>query len=282
MGFSSEDSEGNGDSSHSEFLNDEGEFYNPVVSQSDGEGRSNSDGYDHEREEYGGDSENILHDATWHWPPLSVPQQSRTVQDARPPALVGSTKKVGCKPSVRDGILSSALARQRLQRDQKREGGPTARTSQRGSVPALHSFLRLGQSRQSLHGPPPADAAFPRSDATARRSTLRLPSRSCRGLPHGTTSAPLPASMTAPTSSKHTELRQGRHRSKILKKNGNWSTKALTSAMAVVEDGRKIKEAGEDFGIPPSTLRAHLMGTIQSRKRGKKAIMSEQEEAALV
>jgi hypothetical protein len=52
--------------------------------------------------------------------------------------------------------------------------------------------------------------------------------------------------------------------------------------MAAVEDGRKIQEAGEDFGIPPSTLRAHLMGTIQSRKRGKKPVMSEQEEAALV
>jgi hypothetical protein len=114
MCFSSEDSEGNGDSSHFEFLNDEGEFYNPVVSQSDGEGRSNSDGYDHEGEEYGGDFENILHDATWYWPPLPVPQQSRTMQDTGPPAPVGNTKKVGRKPSVRDGILSSALARQRL------------------------------------------------------------------------------------------------------------------------------------------------------------------------
>jgi hypothetical protein len=51
--------------------------------------------------------------------------------------------------------------------------------------------------------------------------------------------------------------------------------------MAVVEDGRKIQEASEDFGIPPSTLRAHLIGTIQSRKRGKKVVMIEQEEAAL-
>jgi hypothetical protein len=56
----------------------------------------------------------------------------------------------------------------------------------------------------------------------------------------------------------------------------------LRAAMATVEDGRKIQEIGEDFGIPPSTLRAHLMGTIQSRKRGKKLVMSEQEEAALV
>jgi hypothetical protein len=282
MGFSSEDSEGNGDSSHSEFLNDEEEFYNPVVSQSDGEGRSNSDGYDHEGEEYGGDFENILHDATWHWPPLPVPQQSQTVQDAGPPVLVGSTKKVGRKPSVRDGILSSALARQRLRRDREQEGGPMAGTSQQGSVPALHSFLRPGQSRQSLHGPPPVDAAFPRSNVAARRSTLRPPSRSRPGPPHSTTGAPPPASMTAPTSSEHTKLRQGRHKSKILKKNGNWSTEALTLAMAAVEDGRKIKEAGEDFGIPPSTLRVHLMGTIQSRKRGKKAVMSEQEETTLV
>jgi hypothetical protein len=52
--------------------------------------------------------------------------------------------------------------------------------------------------------------------------------------------------------------------------------------MAIVEDGRKIQVVSEDFGIPPSTLKAHLIGTIQSRKRGKKALMSEQEEAALV
>ena len=52
--------------------------------------------------------------------------------------------------------------------------------------------------------------------------------------------------------------------------------------MPAVEDGRKIQEAGEDFKIPPSTLRAHLMETIQSRKQRKKPVMSEDKEVALV
>jgi hypothetical protein len=42
-----------------------------------------------------------------------------------------------------------------------------------------------------------------------------------------------------------------------------------------IEDGRKIKKAGEDLGIPPSILRTHLMETIQSKKKGKRPVMSE-------
>ena len=74
MSFSSEDSEGNGESSHSKFMNDEGEFNTLVIFESDREEMSNLDGYCHD-----GDFENILHDATWHWPPLPVLQQNRTV-----------------------------------------------------------------------------------------------------------------------------------------------------------------------------------------------------------
>jgi hypothetical protein len=60
-----------------------------------------------------------------------------------------------------------------------------------------------------------------------------------------------------------------------MQNNKKWSNEALTSSMVVVEDGRKIKEVGEDFGILLSTLRVHLMGTIQSRKKGNKLVMSE-------
>jgi hypothetical protein len=52
--------------------------------------------------------------------------------------------------------------------------------------------------------------------------------------------------------------------------------------MAAVEAGRPVKRAAKDFGIPPVSLRGHLMGTSRSRKRGKKPVMTDEEEAALV
>ena len=60
-----------------------------------------------------------------------------------------------------------------------------------------------------------------------------------------------------------------------MQNNKKWSNEALTSSIGTIEDGRKIKEASEDFGILLSTLRAYLMGTIQSRKKGNKLGMSE-------
>jgi hypothetical protein len=64
--------------------------------------------------------------------------------------------------------------------------------------------------------------------------------------------------------------------------NGNWNTQALQGVMAAIEVGRPVERAAEDFGIPPTSLRGHLMGTTRSRKRGKKPVMTDEEEAALV
>jgi hypothetical protein len=83
MSLLSDDFEGNERSSKSEFVNEEGEFYNPLLSQSDGEGRSNLDGCGgNGSDDCGRDSptqrfdyENFLHDETWHWPPPPVPHQ---------------------------------------------------------------------------------------------------------------------------------------------------------------------------------------------------------------
>jgi hypothetical protein len=49
-----------------------------------------------------------------------------------------------------------------------------------------------------------------------------------------------------------------------------------------MEGGRSLKAAAKDFGIPPTSLRGHIMGTTSSHKREEKAIMTEQEEVALV
>jgi hypothetical protein len=84
MSLSSDDFGGNGRNSDSEFVN-EGEFCNPLLSQSDGEGRSNSDGFGgNDSDDCSGDSpmqrfdyENFLHEETWHWPPPTVPHQRR-------------------------------------------------------------------------------------------------------------------------------------------------------------------------------------------------------------
>jgi hypothetical protein len=57
---------------------------------------------------------------------------------------------------------------------------------------------------------------------------------------------------------------------------------ALYGTMAVVEASCPVKKAADDFGIPPTSLRGHLMGMIRSHKREKKPVMTKEEEAVLV
>jgi hypothetical protein len=48
--------------------------------------------------------------------------------------------------------------------------------------------------------------------------------------------------------------------------------------MAKVERGCPVQTAALDHGISRSTLRSHVMGTIVSRKRGRKPVLSVAEE----
>jgi len=66
------------------------------------------------------------------------------------------------------------------------------------------------------------------------------------------------------------------------KLNGNWNYDQLKSAIANVDEGMSIREAGRINGIPSSTLRGHVYGTTIYRKRGKKRVLTEAEEEGLV
>lgn len=65
------------------------------------------------------------------------------------------------------------------------------------------------------------------------------------------------------------------------KKNGNWTTEALKSAIAAVEGGEKLRTAARFFGIPATSLSDHVYGRTLTRKRGPNTILSEREEQAL-
>jgi hypothetical protein len=118
MSLLSDDFEGIGGSSDSEFVN-KGKFCNPLLFQSDGKGRSNSDGCGgNDSDDCGGDSptqrfdyENFLHNETWHWPPPPVPHQRRGLQQDGATPAVGATAGLGCRPSIRHGLLRDALPR---------------------------------------------------------------------------------------------------------------------------------------------------------------------------
>lgn len=76
---------------------------------------------------------------------------------------------------------------------------------------------------------------------------------------------------------------QGRTRSEDrLKKNGNWTSQQLRSAIADVDDGDTIRSAARDHGIPCSSLRGHVYGTTMQRRRGRKGVLTDAEEEKLV
>jgi hypothetical protein len=50
---------------------------------------------------------------------------------------------------------------------------------------------------------------------------------------------------------------------------------ALYGTMAVVEASCPVKKAADDFGIPPTSLRGHLMGKKTSHDKGRGSRISQ-------
>jgi hypothetical protein len=57
------------------------------------------------------------------------------------------------------------------------------------------------------------------------------------------------------------------------KKNGNWTTKQLSNAIAAHDSGMSMKKTSEQFNIPYSPFREHCYG-MNSRVRGAKGVLS--------
>ena len=64
--------------------------------------------------------------------------------------------------------------------------------------------------------------------------------------------------------------------------NGNWTNAQLHAALAAHERGMSMNGAATAFNIPRSSLRAHLTGTVLSRKRGAAPVLTPNEEQQLV
>ena len=68
-----------------------------------------------------------------------------------------------------------------------------------------------------------------------------------------------------------------------LKPRGQWSNKALIAAIDALDDGHKMQDVSNNFGIPRSTLREHYVGKRKSRKIGPKGVLiTMAEETSLV
>ena len=65
-----------------------------------------------------------------------------------------------------------------------------------------------------------------------------------------------------------------------LKPRGQWSNKALIAAIDALDDGYKMQDVSNNFGIPRSTLREHYVGKRKSRKIGPKGVLTMAEEAS--
>jgi hypothetical protein len=66
------------------------------------------------------------------------------------------------------------------------------------------------------------------------------------------------------------------------KQNGNWTDSQLEGALLAYEQGCSVNGATTLFDIPRTSFRAHLSGTVLSRKRGAAPVLTELEEQQLV
>jgi hypothetical protein len=66
-----------------------------------------------------------------------------------------------------------------------------------------------------------------------------------------------------------------------LKKNDNWSSTSLQTALKALNHGYELRLVARFFGIPPSSLLDHANGRTLTQKRRKGGVLTE-EEARLV
>ena len=69
---------------------------------------------------------------------------------------------------------------------------------------------------------------------------------------------------------------------KRIRKNGNWTDEQMRCAIAAVDDGVSFRKAAEDNHIPLTTLRDWYQGRTRSRMRGRKGVLTADEESQLV
>jgi hypothetical protein len=62
---------------------------------------------------------------------------------------------------------------------------------------------------------------------------------------------------------------------------GNWTNRALKSAISAVEDGGRPKTIARYFGTPPTSLADHVHGRTLGKKRGPPIVLKQEEENAL-
>ena len=67
-----------------------------------------------------------------------------------------------------------------------------------------------------------------------------------------------------------------------LKKRGQWSNRALKAFFQALDNGYKIQEVSQKYGIPRSSRRENYLGKRKSRKFGAIAILTMVEKAKLV
>ena len=66
------------------------------------------------------------------------------------------------------------------------------------------------------------------------------------------------------------------------KKRGQWSNGALKAAFQALDNGYKMKDFCQKYGIPRSSLRDHYLSKIKSRKLGAAVLFIKDEEVELV
>ena len=96
-----------------------------------------------------------------------------------------------------------------------------------------------------------------------------------------------PAQAASPNALGDVDNAQGQHgqvarNPRSRKRTGTWSDETLAAAIAAVDAGGKLRTVGRDFGIPASSLRDHVYGTVRQRKRGRAGVLTAKEESDLV
>lgn len=74
-----------------------------------------------------------------------------------------------------------------------------------------------------------------------------------------------------------------RPRSKcVIQKNGNWSSQQLNHAIVDVHEGQTIRSTARDNRIHVSSLRGHVYGNATHRRRGRRRVLTDEEESEVV
>ena len=79
------------------------------------------------------------------------------------------------------------------------------------------------------------------------------------------------------------EVPYNRTKRNLPNKTRNWTNAQLKAALdAIIDDGMKMTETSRNFGIPHTSIRDHLFGLVQGKKRGAKTTLKEDEEKKLL